>query len=70
MYFQCKFSQGYMIQTAWIEERGARVGALIELKGEEGLWKVEEVNQPGRDAKWLQENSVKVKKDWNKLNNV
>jgi len=59
-----------MIQTAWIEERGARVGALIELKGEEGLWKVEEVNQPGRDAKWLQENSVKVKKDWNKLNNV
>lgn len=32
-YFQCKLRQGDNETTGWIEQRGAKVGARIELKG-------------------------------------
>ncbi len=34
MYRQCKFKKGDTYQTAWIEERGAKVGSLVELKSD------------------------------------
>ena len=45
LYVQCRFEQhkenGEILHNvAWIPERGAKVGAKVELKGEEGLWVV------------------------------
>lgn len=43
-YVQCRMEQerptGRVEKIAWIPERGAKVGARVELKGEEGLWHV------------------------------
>ncbi len=60
--FQCLLRQGDTRTVAWIEERGARLGARVELKDEEGLWQVVEVYQPPRTATWLQENASRVRK--------
>lgn len=42
--YQCRFEQetptGIAIEVAWVEERGSRVGSLVELKGKDGLWRV------------------------------
>jgi hypothetical protein len=47
-YYQCKLQKavptGMMIEQAWIEEKGASLGARVELKGEEGLWVVTSVD--------------------------
>jgi hypothetical protein len=41
---QCLLRRGDMLQTAWIEQRGAIVGAEVELKTENGeFWRVERV---------------------------
>ena len=43
-YRQCKFSKGSTVQHAWIEERGAKVGSMVELKSDNHeKWKVESV---------------------------
>lgn len=51
MYYQCEFQkltkEGTMKTVAWIEERGAKKGVMVELKGEEGLWTVTNVTTPG-----------------------
>lgn len=43
-YVQCRMEQftnaGRLETVGWIEERGAKVGARVELKGEDGLWTV------------------------------
>lgn len=46
--YQCRLTQPsqtrencLVVITAYIEDRGACVGSMVELKGEEGLWKVE-----------------------------
>ena len=40
-YFQCKLLQGSCETIGWIEQRGAKVGAFVELPDEgPGLWKV------------------------------
>lgn len=39
--------------VAWIEEKGARKGCLVELKGEEGLWTVHSVDPNPIDSKSL-----------------
>lgn len=43
-YVQCRFEQacpeGLRTTVGWIPDRGARPGALVELKGEDGLWRV------------------------------
>lgn len=48
-YYQCRMHQliedsksTYQL-VAWIEERGAKLGARVELKGEAGLWNVDAV---------------------------
>jgi hypothetical protein len=44
MYRQCKFTRGTQTQYAWIEERGAIVGAQVELKSDNHeKWTVAEV---------------------------
>jgi hypothetical protein len=55
--FQCLLRQGDTCIVAWIETRGARLRAHVELKDEQGLWEVAEVYQPPRTATWLNENA-------------
>jgi hypothetical protein len=60
--FQCLLRNGHTRTIAWIEERGARLGARVELKGEDGLWEVLDVYQPRRTAAWLHENASRARK--------
>lgn len=50
-YYQCEFqkltTEGTIKTVGWIEERGAKKGALVELKDETGLWTVTNVSTPG-----------------------
>jgi len=45
--------KGNYIMVAWIEEKGAKQGARVELKGEDGLWYVDHVGEIGMDEKDL-----------------
>jgi hypothetical protein len=58
--FQCLLRQASTRTVAWIEARGARRGARVELKGEDGLWEVARVYQPPRTARWLQESASRA----------
>lgn len=44
-FYQCRFRRGSECTIAWIEARGAKVGAWIELEtlDEDGPWQVEAV---------------------------
>jgi hypothetical protein len=43
-YFQCELSREGHTTVAWIEERGAKVGASVELKSADGeFWRVKKV---------------------------
>jgi hypothetical protein len=54
MYFQCKMRRGNAETVAWIEERGAKVGAEVELTTADGeCCKVVEVWQPGMEEEAL-----------------
>lgn len=48
-YFQCELSQGTGRTRGYIEERGAKVGKLVEIKdqGFDGLWRVDAVAETG-----------------------
>lgn len=51
LWFQCRFRKAGEETVAWIEERGAKVGALVELKTADGeKWEVAEVYLPGLDG--------------------
>lgn len=39
-YYQCRMRRGNQELTAWIEERGAKVGAKVELKPTGDFWEV------------------------------
>lgn len=54
-YYQCRLSQGDQRLVGWIEERGAKEGLSVEIKGEPGLWRVARVYEPPLDAAWLHE---------------
>ena len=55
-YYQCRFRRGDPETIAWIEERGAKIGALVELKTADGeRWDVIEVFTPGLDEAKLRE---------------
>jgi hypothetical protein len=43
--YQCRFRRGAERTVAWIEARGAKVGAWVELEARDnnGLWEVEAV---------------------------
>jgi hypothetical protein len=49
-YYQCKLEkdtpEGIIMETAWIEAKGAKEGNQVELIGQEGLWYVKMVCQP------------------------
>jgi hypothetical protein len=55
MFFQCRMRKGSAETIGWIEERGAKVGADVELKTADGeFWRVIEVYTPGLEAAALQ----------------
>ena len=64
MYFQCTLSQGTGRTSAYIEQRGARVGKLVEILEDKfsGLWEVISVSDRGVSAEYLRE---KQRKDRN-----
>jgi hypothetical protein len=62
MSYQCLLRQGDTSTVAWIEARGARAGARVEIKGEDGLWDVAAVYLPSRSAAWLRTNASRVRK--------
>jgi hypothetical protein len=45
LYYQCRFRRGSERTVAWIEARGAQVGAFVELEtlDKDGPWEVEAV---------------------------
>jgi hypothetical protein len=57
LWYQCRLRQGATETIGWIEARGARVGASVELKTDEytGEWLVLEVFSPGMDGEALRE---------------
>ena len=54
-YFQCRLSQGTRRTIGWIEERGAKLGASVELPDLGGFWHVTKVSAFGIEAKALRE---------------
>jgi len=54
LYHQCRMEQetpeGKVVLVAWIEKRGAKVGSLVELKEEDGLWLVTTADAEGVEA--------------------
>jgi hypothetical protein len=52
-FFQCRLQQDYCTVVGWIEERGAIMGARVEIPECGGLWRVAAVYQPPIDAAWL-----------------
>ena len=43
LYHQCRLRQDTTFEVAWIEARGAKRGARVEIPGLGGLWLVETV---------------------------
>lgn len=72
-YYQCRFSQpeGETSRETigWIEGRGAKVGALVELKGEDGLWRVETVSE-GIDLEEFRKRTTASRTKWASLVDV
>ena len=55
-YFQCRMRHGSSETVGWIEERGAKVGARVELKSaDSAFWDVVDVARPGLDEAKLRE---------------
>jgi hypothetical protein len=53
--YQCRLVRGDLQQTAWIPERGAQTGKIVELKEDGLFWEVEEVFPGSVSAKALTE---------------
>jgi len=68
---QCRLTNQDSEMVAWIEERGAKVNATVELKGDfEGdrkYWVVKEVYEPALDSDVLAE---KQKMNRNSLSSI
>lgn len=54
-YFQCRLQKGASETTGWIEERGAKAGAVVELLPSRDWWKVAEVFGHGIPENLLKE---------------
>jgi hypothetical protein len=46
-FFQCRLRRGDQVTTGWIEARGAKPGATVELLPSRELWEVAEVFDHG-----------------------
>lgn len=58
LWHQCRLRQGTTETIGWIEARGARKGASVELKTDQfddGVWLVVDVFPPGLDGETLRE---------------
>lgn len=68
LFYQCRFQRDGSETVAWIEERGAKLGASVELKSADGeRWTVVEVYHPGIDEAKLRE---KQANDRNALSSI
>lgn len=54
-YHQCLLRRDNVQTTAWIESRGAKPGASVELKPDNDLWEVVEVYQASMSEDVLRE---------------
>lgn len=45
-YFQCELQKDNTHTVAWIEARGAKIGASVEIKELDGFWQVKKVYVP------------------------
>lgn len=54
-YFQCRLQRGNTKTTGWIEARGAKVGATIQLLPSDEMWEVAEVFKHGLPEDVLKE---------------
>jgi hypothetical protein len=54
-FYQCRLQQDGLATVGWIEARGAKLGARVEVPECGGLWRVAAVYQPPLDARWLRE---------------
>lgn len=61
IYFQCELSQGTRRTRGYIEQRGAAVGRLVEIKddGFDGLWCVDQVADRGVEERALREKQMR-----------
>jgi hypothetical protein len=55
-YFQCRLRHGVSETVGWIEARGAKVGAMVELLPSRDMWEVAEVFKHGLPEHILKEN--------------
>lgn len=59
-FYQCKMRQGAAETIGWIEERGAKVGAEVELLTADGkFWSIAEVYQPGLEESALRDKQAR-----------
>lgn len=54
-YFQCRLQRGTSETTGWIEARGAKTGATVELLPSGEMWEVVEVYKHGLPEDILKE---------------
>ena len=54
-YFQCRLQQENTTIVGWIEERGAKLGARVEIPELGGLWRVMTCCPQPVDGSWLRE---------------
>jgi hypothetical protein len=54
-YFQCRLRRGDSHTTGWIEARGAKVGATVELLPSREMWEVAQVYAHGLPEDVLKE---------------
>jgi len=67
-YYQCRLQRGNSETVGWIEDRGAKVGASVELKSADGnFWRVTEVYPFGMDEAKLRQ---KQANDRNALSSI
>lgn len=67
IYFQCKMRQGDEIIVGWIEARGARVGAMVEVKDKGGFWEVLAVPDTGVAKQVLSEMNATKRKGFKSI---
>ena len=54
-YLQCRLTNGTMYTHGWIEKRGAKVGAKVDVLDLDGLWEVLDVGSYSMTSEELSE---------------
>lgn len=66
-FFQCSLSQNGQRTVGWIEERGARIGALVEVPELGGYWHVDRVGDHAMDKRELSEMTATKRKGFKSI---